>query len=833
MPLPTAADDHQRKNAEVLATPARRELIEQKDLTGERLADADRWRWRAIAARRAADGGGGADVRAAGRGASRSSIARWSWRRRGADARTDAAHALRRDRRHRHERHRRAAREPRIRGERLGREAIGRHGPAGDARRAGSRAGTTPAHVGDADVVVVSSAIQPGNPEVAEARARGIPVIPRAEMLAELMRLRYGIAIAGAHGKTTTTSMVALVLERAGLDPTAVIGGRLSAFGSNARLGRGDYMVAEADESDRSFLKLIAVDRRDHEHRPRAHGELRQLGRPAAGVRRVRQQGAVLRRGRRVRRRWRRSRALVPRMTRRVITYGFEAIAAPTCHGPRHGRSRPSGAPLSRTGAASTADRGDRLAPSARAGPPQPAERARRPSPSASRLACRSRGSPSALEEFRGAERRFQLRGEQRGVMVVDDYGHHPTEIAAVIAAARAGIDRRARRRVSAASLHADARSARRSSAMRSSGADEIVLTDIYRGRRGAHSRRHRRSARRAVVERSGRSGAPGQGARRRAGSGGAIWRADDLVITLGAGSIGTLPDRILEALGADARGARMSVKAPTETTFQPREGAARRKTKPARAAAASRGGPARWVADDRGGRLRRLSRRRTLVLHASGLQVRRITVHGNVRLSSGEVRAIVDGLRGVEHPDGRSAALSPPPARVAVGRRRGAAARAAVDGRSVRLGAHADGIVPARQRRCISSIRTGTLIDEFGPQYAEFDLPIIDGLVRRAVGAASRPSTRRGPSWRRASSTRSRRGRISRSASRRSTCTTRTTRSSCSTATRRCCTSARSSFWSACRRTWTSRRRCASACPTSTTWICGSTSACTCGRRR
>ena len=130
--------------------------------------------------------------------------------------------------------------------------------------------GHAAANVRDADVVVVSSAVHAGNPEVEEARRRGIPVIPRAEMLAELMRLRYGIAIAGAHGKTTTTSMVALVLERAGLDPTAVIGGRLSAFGSNARLGKGELMVAEADESDRSFLKLfptIAVMTNiDHEH---------------------------------------------------------------------------------------------------------------------------------------------------------------------------------------------------------------------------------------------------------------------------------------------------------------------------------------------------------------------------------------------------------------------------------------------------------------------------------------------------------------------------------------------------------------------------------------
>src|SRR5262249_36872778 len=125
-------------------------------------------------------------------------------------------------------------------------------------------------HVGDADVVVVSSAVRPTNVEVCEAERRQIPVIPRAEMLAELMRLRYGIAIAGSHGKTTTTSMIALMLERAGMDPTAVIGGRVSAFGSNARLGRGELMVAEADESDRSFLKLsptlAVMTNIDHEH---------------------------------------------------------------------------------------------------------------------------------------------------------------------------------------------------------------------------------------------------------------------------------------------------------------------------------------------------------------------------------------------------------------------------------------------------------------------------------------------------------------------------------------------------------------------------------------
>src|SRR5881275_2123988 len=110
-----------------------------------------------------------------------------------------------------------------------------------------------------ADVVVTSSAVKPDNPEVTAARAQHLPVIPRAEMLAELMRLKYGIAIAGMHGKTTTTSMVAAVLAGGGLDPTVVVGGRVDAFGSNARLGKSQYLVAEADESDRSFLKLSPI----------------------------------------------------------------------------------------------------------------------------------------------------------------------------------------------------------------------------------------------------------------------------------------------------------------------------------------------------------------------------------------------------------------------------------------------------------------------------------------------------------------------------------------------------------------------------------------------
>ena len=143
---------------------------------------------------------------------------------------------------------------------------------------------------------MVSSAVRPTNVEIVEARRRGIPVILRGEMLAEIMRPRFGIAVAGAHGKTTTSSMIAVMLAHAGLDPTAIIGARVPAFDSNARVGRGEYLVAEADESDRSFLKLMAcmtvVTNIDYEHLERYAG-FDDLTRRVRGVR---QQAAVLRR---------------------------------------------------------------------------------------------------------------------------------------------------------------------------------------------------------------------------------------------------------------------------------------------------------------------------------------------------------------------------------------------------------------------------------------------------------------------------------------------------------------------------------------------------------
>jgi UDP-N-acetylmuramate--alanine ligase len=406
-------------------------------------------------------------------------------------------------------------------------------------------AGHEASHVGAADVVVTSSAIRPDNPEVAEARRRHVPVIPRAEMLAELMRLRYGIAIAGAHGKTTTTSMVALVLERAGLDPTAVIGGKLSAFGSNARLGRGDYMVVEADESDRSFLKLspaiALITNLDREHMD-SYGSWENLQQAFVDfANKVPFYGAIVAcvddAG---------VRELLPRFTRRVITYGLNGSPA-NIRGVNM-RLEAFGSAcevVQQTGAGTSITVGrlrlrvpgrhnllnslGAVAVSLEAGVPF------------DRIA-------SALDEFHGADRRFQLLGEEKGVMVVDDYGHHPTEIAAVIAAARAGIDRRV---VVVFQPHRYSRTNQllREFGTALSAADEVVLTAIYAAgekpidgvtiegvaeaiRAAGHCPVHVVEALQALPVAVSRLVRPG-----------------DLVITLGAGSIGTVGDRILSEL--------------------------------------------------------------------------------------------------------------------------------------------------------------------------------------------------------------------------------------------------------------------------------------------
>ncbi|MGD0469343.1 MAG: UDP-N-acetylmuramate--L-alanine ligase [Terriglobales bacterium] len=304
--------------------------------------------------------------------------------------------------------------------------------------------GHAAANIAGADVVVTSSAIPVDNPEVAEARRLHVPVIQRAEMLAELMRLKYGIAIAGMHGKTTTTSMVAAVLAAGGLDPTVVVGGRVDAMGSNARLGKSQYLVAEADESDRSFLKLSpilsVVTNIDREHMD-CYRDMRDVRRtflefmervPFYGVVIGCNDDAALRR-------------LLPRVHRRVTTYG-------TSRGSdfliRMGSS-PVGSSLLVRSALAAGEHSPLIRFQVTYKEKDLGEftlhvpgmhnvlNATAAIAVGTALDISAEKIRSALDGFRGVDRRFQLKGNAAGVSVIDDYGHHPTEIRATLAAAR------------------------------------------------------------------------------------------------------------------------------------------------------------------------------------------------------------------------------------------------------------------------------------------------------------------------------------------------------------------------------------------------------------
>ena len=289
-------------------------------------------------------------------------------------------------------------------------------------------------NVREADVVVISSAIRQGNPEIEVAEQRLIPVIPRAEMLAELMRMKIGIAIAGTHGKTTTTSLIATVLAAGGLDPTVVIGGRLNSIGSNARLGQGDFLVAEADESDGSFLKLMptiaVVTNIDPEHLDYYHGieEIKEaflsfLNKiPFYGLAVLCLDHPNIQ-------------SLIPRLKKRFTTYGlttqadfqakeivFEGLSATfdaLHHQKEIGRLK-----LQMPGLHNVYNALATLA-------------------TAFELDIPFEVVQETLRDFSGIQRRFQIKGEKNGVLIVDDYGHHPVEIVATLRAARTGWGRR------------------------------------------------------------------------------------------------------------------------------------------------------------------------------------------------------------------------------------------------------------------------------------------------------------------------------------------------------------------------------------------------------
>ena len=402
--------------------------------------------------------------------------------------------------------------------------------------------GHAAAYVGETDVVVISAAVRADNPEVVEAQRRGIPVIARAEMLAELMRLKFSIAVAGAHGKTTTTSMIAVVLERAGLDPTAVIGGRLSAFGSNARLGRGEYLVTEADESDRSFLMLwptlAVITNIDHEHMESygsfdslcdAFQEFANRTPFYGGVVACADDPHVA--------------ALLPHLRRRAMTYGID----------READVMARDVELGPFGVRATVCRGDEvLGPLSLQVPGRHnLLNALAAVSVALTLGVAYPDIAAGLASFQGAERRFQRCGEAGGVLVIDDYGHHPTEIRAVLAAAQSALDRRV---LVLFQPHRYTRTAHLMEEFGSAflGADEVVLTDIYAAGEDpipgvtveALAASMLRAGVRVTVVRSLVEAVP-QIVK--------LARPGDAIITMGAGSVGSVPPRVLDALAATA----------------------------------------------------------------------------------------------------------------------------------------------------------------------------------------------------------------------------------------------------------------------------------------
>ena len=403
-------------------------------------------------------------------------------------------------------------------------------------------------HVEGAHVVVYSSAVPRDNVELQAARRRQVPVIPRAEMLAELMRLKYGIAVAGTHGKTTTTSLVGAVLAEGGLDPTIVVGGRVLGLGANARLGRGEYLVAEADESDGSFLALsptiAVVTTVDAEHLDH-YGTLDAIRDAfAAFVRKVPFYGAAvlcldqpeIQR-------------LLPRVEKRIVTYGLDSNADLVA------RRVELAGPTSRF---DVYERGAHLGECALQIPGRHNV--------LNALAAIGVGLDleipfatiqRALAGFAGVQRRFQVRGTAAGVTVVDDYGHHPAEIRATLAAAKAGFDRRI---VVVFQPHRYTRTQHLEPefATAFNQADVLVVMDIYPAGEAAIP---------GVSAERLADGIRAHGHRDVAYVGGdrgrivdhvcRIVRAGDMILTLGAGDVGQLGPDILRQLEADSRNGR------------------------------------------------------------------------------------------------------------------------------------------------------------------------------------------------------------------------------------------------------------------------------------
>jgi UDP-N-acetylmuramate--alanine ligase len=397
-------------------------------------------------------------------------------------------------------------------------------------------------NVGDAHVVVRSTAVRDDNPEIIEARHRSIPVIPRAEMLAELMRLKpHTVAVAGSHGKTTTTSMVATVLGHAGLDPTVVVGGVVGVFGSNARLGKSDLMVAEADESDRSFLMLTptiaVVTNIDREHMDYYEDMDDVRSCFTSFVNKVPFYGAAI-----LCLDDPQVQAVIPHVKRRRVTYGLSAQADISAHGIRFDQV---------FGSSFTVWQGSESLGEVTLRVPglHNVYNALAAIAVSFELDVEFAQIAEALKVFNNADRRFQFKGEEAGVLVVDDYGHHPTEIKATLAAAKIGSA--GRRIVVLFQPHRYSRTKDQMEGFAQSfnNADALLVADIYAASEdpleGVTS-----EALTEAIKRYGHKNAHHIGPLEKAAD---VLRErvreGDLVITLGAGPVYRAGEQLLELL--------------------------------------------------------------------------------------------------------------------------------------------------------------------------------------------------------------------------------------------------------------------------------------------
>jgi UDP-N-acetylmuramate--alanine ligase len=399
-------------------------------------------------------------------------------------------------------------------------------------------------NVEGAQVVVYSTAVRDENPELIAARAAGIPVIGRAEMLAELMRMKYGIAVGGSHGKTTTTSMIAAVLARGGLDPTIVVGGRLRALGTNAKLGHGQFLVAEADESDGSFLRLAPavtvitnVDREHLDH----YLDLDAIRQafvyfanrvPFYGVSVLCADDPQVR-------------EILPRVTKRTLLYGTR----PECE------VRAGDVQLKPHGSRFQVAAQGRSLGSVELGVPGHHNVLNALAAVAVGLEVEIGFAQIAegLAGFKGVGRRFETRGEVEGVRVIDDYGHHPTEVMATLAAAK-GLGGRV------LVLFQPHRYSRTAALQQEFGtafgeADRVWVLDVY----AAGEAPMAGISGRTLVESAERQGAKHVGYAPDAGEAADAVareaRAGDVVLTLGAGDVWKLGDRVLQHLRGIAAG--------------------------------------------------------------------------------------------------------------------------------------------------------------------------------------------------------------------------------------------------------------------------------------